>query len=432
MDILPIRFHEPADTPTISAPTALVPTKVDGLVTVRAVAALGVVLLHACVPYLQNPMPGLVWPVHDGSRFGVDCLFWGIEVVIMPVFLFVAGFLVWRSLHRSGPGKLIRSRARRLLLPLAFAMLVILPVEPFIWVLGFVTEGLVPVAKLKSLKIDGPLGEDFWGLSHLWFLPYLFLYVVVVAVGAMAVRRFRRVRLLLNGVMKTPAFVPLALIAIAAWAVFVRPDVVWGFQHAFLPVPSKWIYSGCFFLGGVRLGSQDWELRRLGHNARRLVPLALLLMAASVILGRWHLVQSPDHKTSHAYAGAALAVLTAGAAWVATMAVMSVAVRMRNGVPRWVEYVAGASFWIYLMHHPLMGLIHIDLKWLVPNLSPAIKAALSFGFVTVMCLVTYEAFIRQSRLGIWLGLSGETVKPATISVAPEQDSEPQNEIRRAA
>ena len=65
------------------------PKRLAGLDRVRALAALGVVLLHACVPYLRHPMPGLTWPIRDTTSATVDWLFWSIEVFIMPVFLIV-------------------------------------------------------------------------------------------------------------------------------------------------------------------------------------------------------------------------------------------------------------------------------------------------------------------------------------------------------
>ena len=92
--------------------------KFAGLDGLRAFSALGVVLLHACVPYARHPMPGLAWPVHDGSSGIVDLVLWSIELFIMPVFLVIAGFFAYRGLQRHGETTLVRQRARRLLIPL--------------------------------------------------------------------------------------------------------------------------------------------------------------------------------------------------------------------------------------------------------------------------------------------------------------------------
>ena len=130
-----------------------------------------------------------------------------------------------------------------------------------------------------------------------------------------------------------------------------------------------------------------------------------------------------------------LAVLTASGAWFITMAAMSAAVLIGDRVPRAVEYVAGASFWIYLFHHPILGLVHIDLKWLLPGTSPLIKATISFVLVIALCLATYEMFMCRTRLGAWLGLA-EPRRPTSVD-DPEITRMPSSgdeheETRRAA
>jgi glucan biosynthesis protein C len=130
------------------------PNAVAGLDVLRVFAAMAVVVLHASVPYLRIRMPGLVWPVGDNSSRWVDAVFWGIEVMIMPLFLVIAGFLLWRSSRRLSPGQLVSSRAKRILIPLAFGILVILPIDLYIWTVGLVADGAVEPIKLKSLKFD--------------------------------------------------------------------------------------------------------------------------------------------------------------------------------------------------------------------------------------------------------------------------------------
>ncbi len=163
--------------------------KVAGFDVVRAVAAFGVVLLHCCVPYMRPSVPGLVWSVRDTPHWIAEQCFWTIELFIMPLFLVLAGFLAWQTLDRSGASSLIKSRARRLLVPLLFGCVVILPLDLYAWLLGWVTEGLIAPQKLRSLKFDPAIDRDLWGLSHLWFLQYLFLYVVALAAGVWAWHR---------------------------------------------------------------------------------------------------------------------------------------------------------------------------------------------------------------------------------------------------
>ncbi|QDT12241.1 acyltransferase family protein [Planctomycetes bacterium K23_9] len=398
-----------------------------GLNTVRAVAALGVVMLHAGVPYLQHPMPGLQWSVRDTTSAPVDYLFWAIEIFIMPVFLLLAGFLAWQTLARKGHIPLLRSRAKRLLVPLLFGMLVVLPIDLYIWVAGWISDGLVSPVKLKSLKFDGSIGQNIWGLSHLWFLLYLFLYVAVTAFIVQLTHKSKRLFWFTNRLASSGyGLTAMVLFAVGALTLTFRPEVVWGFQHAFAPVPSKWIYSGTFFAGGMLLAVADPAMNQLKQHTARIVPLAVLFLAAAVVLGRWQLgtemraaagdvIDSPQ-SAENLLAAVTLALVTTMSAWLVSLSLVGIAVLTVRRNSLLMQYLAAASFWVYLVHHPLLGLTHIDLKWLLPGTSPLLKMGLAFSVSTAVSLATYEAFIRKTSLGrmlgfAWAGPSQPAVKP---------------------
>jgi peptidoglycan/LPS O-acetylase OafA/YrhL len=413
------------------------PAMIAGVELVRAAAALAVVTLHAGVPYLQHPMPGLIWPVRDSPSLVVDALFWGIEVVIMPVFLAVAGFLLCRSAQRLSPWQLVLSRARRLLVPLLFGVFVVLPIDLYIWTLGLVAEGVVPLVKLKSLKFASPVADQIWGLSHLWFLLYVFLYVVCMA-GVLHIGGAKRVRArcptarrpqglrIGTGRAATPwgiaAVVSLALLAAVA-TLTLRPEVVWGFQHAFLPVPSKWVYSGLFFLAGFGLASIDPNLAGCARRAPRLLALGGVMLLGAVRLGTWSLLEAERMPEDGLLSRATLALLTVLAAGTLTAGILGAAAGSLRTAPRWIRYLAAASFWIYLVHHPLLGLIHIDLKWCWPAGAPELKMAISLVAATALSLSMYEIGVRRSVLGRWLGMALEPREAATAanSAQPPND-----------
>ena len=400
MDVLPID-RKSAQRETLPAATAA-KANFAGFDVVRAFAALGVVLLHASIPYAQNPMPGLSWPVRDQPSWSVDVMFWAIEVFIMPVFLLLAGFLAWQTLSRRGPAALIRNRANRLLRPLLFGVLVIMPIDLYIWLAGWLADGLIEPVKLRSLKFDGDIDRNLWGLSHLWFMEYLLLYVVVLAgIAAMARRlpgRLRRIT--------TPTWVIGSLAAMAVAALAMRPEVVWGFQHAFAPVPSKWIYSGAYFWGGAVLAITDARLDGLKRNAARLVAPALLCSIAAVTLGRWHLSQSSAGLPESFLAQrVVLPLLTVVSATLITTALVGLAVRYVRRTPVPIAYLSAASFWVYLVHHPILALVHIDLKHAASQLPSEWKMAMAFAISVGVSLLTYEAFVRRSRFGRWIGFA---------------------------
>lgn len=416
-----------------------------GLDALRCFAALGVVLLHSCVPYLRYPMPGLTWSVMDTPHTSIDFLFWSIELFIMPLFLVLAGFFAWQTLQRRGASSLIRGRARRLLIPLLFGALVILPLDLYCWVGSWVAEGIVSPVKLKSLKLAHPIGQNLWGLSHLWFLQYLFLYVACLATFAVAAKRYPWIKEYQPSLRTS---IGLALVA-ATLTLCIEPQVVWGFQHSFLPVPAKWLYSGIFFTLGLMLAIHDPKLMGVKSYAPRLAGPALVTCLIALLLGRWQLEQWISTPTETRQAGFSmpgifLAATTAGSALLTTLSLIGLSLKLIPAVPNSVRYLAAASFWIYIVHHPILGLTHLDLKLLFPQVSPVVKMTLSFATACCLSLLTYEAFVRTTRFGQLLGFQwkpasndhemkqDQPILPISVADSHQPIAQPAADSRRAA
>ncbi len=370
--------------------------KFAGLDAVRGFAALGVVLFHACIPYLKHPMPGLTWAVQDDTSPIADFLYWWMEIFIMPLFLVMAGFLAWKTLCKRGRTELLKSRMRRLLKPLLFGIIVILPLDLYCWVLGWVADGVVPAIKLRSLKFDPHLDENLWGLSHLWFLQYLFLYVVVMTGASFLRARFA----ILQRITIGPKLIATVVVLAGSTTLYLHPEVVWGFQHDFAPVAGKWIYSGLSFVLGAALAGFDGDLAWIKANANRFVPVAAVSSVAAVLLGQWHLSGGQNQQAQIALAG-----LTCVSSILITLSIIGVAVGRIRRIPTFVGYLSAASFWVYIVHHPILGLAHIDLKFLMPGSPPVLKALIAFAVTSGVCIATYEAFVRKTKFGVWLGFA---------------------------
>ena len=413
---------------------------------VRALAALLVVYLHACVPYLVHPMPSLVWPVIDASSALCDPLFWSIEVFIMPLFLVISGFYGYRAYQNKDGAGFLKARARRLLSPLLFGMLVILPIDLYIWMLGLIAEGHMSMSKLRSLKVPSPHGDHLWGLSHLWFLLYVFLYAAVMAFACRSIRPFQ-IPMRVRPALRHATIWVLGIVGTATliWA----PEVVFDFQHATLPVPSKWLYSSTFFAGGVALAIFDPQFRIVNRLSSRHLALGAAATVAVVALGRWTLRMQDanmDEATTNWHARVSLAGMTVLGAWMMSLGIIGMANRIaprlerRTRTANGIRYLAGASFWIYLVHHPVLGVVHINLKWLTPSLSPFAKSLLSLLIAVGWAVLSYEWMVRSTRFGGWIGVtSGKRNEQANDSgkledQSPSDDQKPSkpHSIRIAA
>ncbi|WP_162006856.1 acyltransferase family protein [Roseimaritima sediminicola] len=380
----------------------------------RAGAVLGVILLHACVPYLRHPMPGLVWPVRDTASTAADLTFWTIELFIMPLFLVMAGYFAVRLYDRRDFRRFLQHRASRLLGPLVVVGAVILPLDLYSWLLGWVVEGHIDIRKMRSLNFAAGVDDHLWGLSHLWFLQYLFLYCVAYALCRRywpTTWRSLSARYLLR---RTSLW---ALLVTGSVTLCMVPEVVFGFQHHFLPFLSKWVYSGTFFAGGVWLAIYDNRLRQIQRLAWRMMWIAAVTGVAAIVAG----LQFLEHNNSLTVR-LLLGCATTVSAWATTVGLIGLATRYATVRLPAVRYVAGASFWMYLVHHPLIGLIHTDLKLLLPEASPILKAALAMSLTTAWCLLSFEVLVRRTRLGRLLGVPQP--QAAAPPVQPAATAEP--------
>ncbi|PHQ33009.1 acyltransferase family protein [Rhodopirellula bahusiensis] len=348
-----------------------------GLDAVRAWAAVGVVMLHACVPYSDPDVPGLTWATTDTPHMGLTALMWAIEIVIMPIFLVMAGFLAFRSMSSRGPLATLKSRTRRLGWPFLLAVIFLIPVDLYAWLLGWLADGVITPRQMRALKFAEGQDEHLWGLSHLWFLQYLILYIAVLAGAWKWLQRIDPARAFRVGM-------PLTMLA-AVLVLCIHPEVVWGFQHAFLPVPSKWLYSGCAFAMGVLIAHADSNLVWLRQIAGRTCGPSVMLCVATTVLGIWVLRQTSSSDVNQASAfpvvvspitWTSLALLTVASATGVSLTLIGMACRLVKKIDPITQRLATASFAIYLLHHPILVLFHVAAKHGLPTVSPVFKMAL--------------------------------------------------------
>jgi len=156
----------------------------------RAFAFLLVILYHVGMYYV----PGWHW--HLKSPHPVEWLAWPMRLLNlwrMDLVFLISGVSLAMLMRRRGDasaamGALVRSRAVRLLLPLAFGMAMVVPYQAYLQGLdtGYVERGFGAfLSRYLGLRGYWPKqafeGAEFgitW--NHLWYLPYLFAYTALV------------------------------------------------------------------------------------------------------------------------------------------------------------------------------------------------------------------------------------------------------------
>ena len=267
----------------------------------------------------------------------------------------VSGYASRALLVRNGaPWRFARQRSLRLLVPLAFGIAVIVPVQPWIELTtrygydrGFVHFYLHDAFRFGAV---GPVVLPAW--NHLWFVGYLWIYTLVLAaaialspqrVRSAAQRGFARV-------MRGPALLLLPI----GWMILVNFALFPGGRetHALL---DDWVAHFTYFpalLFGFALACAPQALAAFVRRWRESAAIAL----AAFALVAWIEIRWPGGTMPHVW-GVTFSVARAVEGWAAVAALIGYADGHWNRDHRWRPMLTEAVFPFYLVHQSIIVLV---------------------------------------------------------------------------
>ncbi|TXM89385.1 acyltransferase family protein [Methylobacterium sp. WL116] len=342
----------------------------------------------------------LPWPYHAKSSHRVPAIEPLMRLVnpwrLLLLFL-ISGCATRFLARRMPPGALLAGRSVRLLVPLVFGMLVIVPpqsyvqaVEQFAYRAGFlhfyVAEYLGGTRRLCRATC---LALPTW--NHLWFVLYLYAYTLVLIALTILLRPVRAsVGAFVDRAAANGAFVvaPVLLLILARAALlpsFPPNDAFVGDWYAHS------IYLAAFLLGFLMAGC-DVAWKSLD---RCRWPASILAAAVSAVAWPGHPADPSFGWTAllHRHETIAMPVYQ----WSVIIAMLAFGRRLlpRTDGP-WRRYLTAAVFPFYLVHQTAIVLAAYALRdagW-----SAAAEAAAIVSITVVSCLATFE-IVRRSR---WL------------------------------
>lgn len=392
---------------TIAQPSDLAPVRRVDLDWVR-IGAFGLLILyHVGMFYVP-------WNWHIKSAHPVTALeplMLALNPWRLALLFLVSGVATRFMLRKTEPGALLRSRSLRLLIPLIFGMLVIVPPQAYIQIveaLGY-PDGFVDF----YLKHYFALGTQFcpkpciilptW--NHLWFVAYLWVYtmalgLVVLAIPGLVGRIERWLAPLLSGV----------------WLLIV-PSLLFGvFRLTLLPnFPSThalfgdW-YNHALFAGVFLLGFFLAHTASFWDAIERRRWIALVLAVAFYAL--WLSLRSlrDGGMPTGIFTGIAYGFYQ----WLCIVAVLGFARRWLNRDSAARRYLTDAIFPYYIVHQTAIIVIAHALRG--SGVSAGVEAAIVIGGTAATCVATFELVRRLSWLRPLFGLKSA----AAGAVAPMQ------------
>ncbi|WP_349253822.1 acyltransferase family protein [Bradyrhizobium sp. CB2312] len=162
---------------------------------------------------------------------------------------------------------------------------------------------------------------------------------------------------------------------------------------------QAWIGFGTAFAAGWLLHRQIDLLRLIERRWLAHLLLAIVLILISFVLSGVMLSApgAPKLPISFATLRHVSAVLYAPAIWIATFAVMGLALRFMSGFSPTRRYLADASYWLYLIHMPIVMALQLVLSqrdW---------PALVKFAIILVVAippmLASYHLMVRFTFIG---------------------------------
>ncbi len=376
--------------------------RLHGLDALRAGALLLGVVLHASLAFF----PQQIWIVADDSRsIGAAWLFFTIHLFRMTAFFLIAGFFAHLMLARKGWVGFARDRAVRIAGPLAAFWFPVMA--------GIVTA-LVWNAHVSGLIVPGapppPAPTYDWTnfpLTHLWFLYVLCLFYGVLLIGHAVLGTLDRRDAVGRGVDAAMGalvgpWMPLVLATPLALALWLDPKWIAFFavptpDEGLVPDTAALVGFGLAFLIGMALNRRRALLQRIAHWSPAYLGMAVGAgILAYNLAGGPNLTPIAEPSLTKAFAAAAVALAT----YASALAAVGLSIRFLSGHSPVRRYLADASYWVYILHLPLVMLAQV---WVQDWAGPwGLKlAGVSLG-VFAVCLLSYELLIRHSVMGRWL------------------------------
>lgn len=301
----------------------------------------------------------------------------------MPLLFFVSGVgSYYATQHRSLPGYVVQ-RFKRLIIPLIFGVLVILPPQLYYEKIQlFGSYGDV----YKSLFNYIPLQNGKLILHHLWFIAYLFIYSLMALPLLWLLRSAGAGRF--NSFISRYLSHPASLVLIPGTCMALT-------QYAFLPdhnFRATFSIYFLFFLFGMILYANPTA--REMHRHRKLFLAGTLML---VIVYFWTYLYITSDRSEHFIFMETLHNVTVGyVAWFMVITAVAYGQIYLNKTNRWLPLLNEGIYPFYILHQTVI----VALGYYVIRFPWSIGA--KFWFISlstlVICVAIYITLIRPFRV----------------------------------
>ena len=305
------------------------------------------VLVFALLIFYHVGMFFVPWGWHLKNNVIYEWLKWPMLFLNqwrLPILFLISGMGTYYALGKRSWGKFSRERLLRLGLPLIAGMLLIVPPQVYYERLG---EGSFSGSYLEfqDIAFQGIYPEGNLSWHHLWFLPYLLLFSLLLSPVLVGIaRRPGKFMGWIRRLLQRPG--NLYLLVVPLYLIEVLLEPFFPVNHALIGDWFNLAFSGfLFFLGFILIGAgpQFWEsLEKIRKTA-----LAVGVLAFAGLLFIWLVLT--DSLLVHLIEGAVKVVNL----WSWILVLLAYASKMLNRPSKALAYANRAVYPFYILHQTI-------------------------------------------------------------------------------
>ena len=378
-------------------------TRLHYLDATRAFALLLGIVFHASLSF----MPVFIgWAVMDVSTSYIAGGFALISHTFrMALFFLIAGFFSAMVLHKTRTRDFLQSRAVRLGVPFIVGWFLLRPLLVSGWIAGGQSmRGEVDISASFSQGFASltNLPHELFVGTHLWFLYYLILFTLsAIALRSCVLR--------IPGLHEATLALGNKLIRFLAGAksaplLLAVPTAccLWWMNHWGIDTPDKslvplWpvfcLYFGCFLIGWAFLHNRE---RFQVYSRLSLSNGVFALISISVLIALTPYESQPGYEC-YLWVKALFCLAYGTTMWTLIPLTLGLCKKLFSSPKAWISYLSNASYWLYLIHLPLVVALQIAVAEL--SFHWGVKWAMVCGGTIVIGLLTYEAGVKNTMIG---------------------------------
>jgi glucan biosynthesis protein C len=325
----------------------------------------------------------------------------------MALLFLLAGVSTWFALGFRSGGQYVKERFIRLLIPLIFGLLVIVPPQSYFGLLGHTgfsgsyLEWYPNYFSINPADMDGYFLGGF-ALGHLWFILFLFLFSLLALPLFLYLRRRDSGKRLIGWLA---AFCSLPgmifLLAIPLYVMYRLIDFY----------PSPLYFITCFIYGFILVADSRFEKAIDRHKAVALAlgPVLYLFVAYFQVFSGFP--RGIPSWVIDAY-------VTGFAPWFFLIAILGYGRKYLNSSNKFLRYTSEASYPAYILHQTIIVIIGFYVvQW---QAGIPVKYVTILVFSLIATTLIYDFLVKRTNVTRFLFGMRLKKKPAKVSAPPSE------------